>query len=118
MMSFSRSTALQHEVDLDRPHGVPARPREIQEGFDLVSELLDRRNPEDAGVPLDGVERTEDVVDELQIRRRGLEFQDGRFDRAEVIDGVGDEHPCEFGVGHERRELGVRLGRRRRWDLF
>ena len=67
---------LQHQVDLALAHRVLAGARQVEQRLDLVRELLDRRDPEHAGVALDGVKRPEDLVDERQVAGRRLEPQD------------------------------------------
>ena len=90
--------------------------REIEQVLDLVRELLDRRDAEGTGVPLHGVERPEDVVQQLDVGGRRFELEQDRFDRAEVVERFRHEHRRELGVRGERRELlGVRQVVRRHW---
>jgi hypothetical protein len=67
--------------------------------------MLHGTEAERAGVALDRVERPEDVVDERPIVRRLFELQERRFDRAEMIERFGREHPRDFRVALQRGDV-------------
>ena len=107
--------ALQDDVDesgIDRHPGIA---REIEQGFDLVRELLDAGEVQKSGQSFDGVKSAKDGVDRLRISRIVLEREQLSFDAGKMFSGFHDEVCYQFGILIEHQ--GNSGSRRRRLRL-
>lgn len=100
---------LQHDLELIGPHHVPARTRQVEEVLHLVCHLLHGGDPERPGVALDGMERAEDVVEQLDVAGCGLELQHDALDRAQVVERLGDEHARHLGIAGQGGQFVLRV---------
>ena len=109
--------ALQNEVDDRRRDDEPLLAGLAQQRLQLVREVLDRREIEKARAALERVERAEDGVQRVGVRRVILQHQHAVFDVLQVLGGLGGELAEQLRVRFEvESETRLRApGRGERW---
>ena len=73
-------------LDIGVAQPILAGPRPIQQAFNSVGDLLDAADAQSAGIRLQAMEGTKDVVERRSIIRRQLERQHACLNRPQMIE--------------------------------